>query len=452
MIVFFNEDSAAVIDKEAETFDEKIYVNEYITKLEEDLRQTKESLHDVFEKLDASNENMQSFNEELLSTNEEMQSTNEEMQSVNEELHTINVEYQSKIKELSDLNDDLNNYFRSNVNGQLFVNKDMLLMKFSPGAVKHINLLDADIGRPVSNISTNIKNEILENDAKEVIIKGGVITKEVEAINGKWYQMMTMPYVRDKDKKIDGAIITFNDITELKKVQLELDKTNKMLKTINADLDNFVYAASHDLLGPLTNIEHIISLLDERNNEFDDDVKQYHQILHSSVAKFKTLIRDLAVVGKIESEALKIEPVNLTALLDEIKLSIQDKITLAKVSIYTNLNVKEIVFSKKNLRSILYNLISNAIKFKSTEQDPQIIITTSLEKDFMLLSVQDNGMGIEENEIENIFFMYKRIHENMEGQGIGLYLIKKIIDASGGKVIIESKVGKGSNFKIYFKV
>ena len=95
-------------------------------------------------------------------------------------------------------------------------------MKFSPATVKHINLRETDIGRPISNISSNIKNETLEEDAKEVITTGKVITKEVEAVNGKWYQMMTMPYVREKDLKIDGAIVTFNDITELKNVQMRI--------------------------------------------------------------------------------------------------------------------------------------------------------------------------------------------------------------------------------------
>ena len=452
MLVLFNEvDTPANTDKDAAIFDEKVYVSEYVRNLEEELRETKESLQDVFEKLDASNENMQSFNEELLSNNEEMQSTNEELQSVNEELHTINAEYQSKIKELSDLNDDLNNYFRSNENGQLFINKNLLLVKFSPATVKHINLLETDIGRPISNISSNIKNETLEEDAKEVIATGKVITKEVEAVNGKWYQMMTMPYVREKDQKIDGAIVTFNDITELKNVQMELDRTNKSLTTINADLDNFVYSASHDLLGPLTNIEHIVSLLEEREDNVDDELKHYYSMLASAVAKFKIIIRDLATVGKIQSEIVEADPVNLTELIKEIELSIEDKITAANANISTDIQVEEIRFSKKNLRSIIYNLISNAIKFKSPERDPEIIITTSMEKDFILLSVQDNGLGIPEQEQENVFNMYKRVHENIEGQGIGLYLIKKIVDASGGKFAIESEVGKGSNFKIYFK-
>src|SRR4029078_492203 len=149
-------------------------------------------------------------------------------------------------KELIEINDDLNNYFRSNINGQLFVNTELQLMRFSPGTVKHINLSDTDIGRPISDIFTNIKFETIVCDIKEVITTGKVITKEVESNNGKWYQMMTMPYIRQIDNKTNGAIISFNDITELKLIQLELDSSNKTLLNINADLDNFVHTASHD--------------------------------------------------------------------------------------------------------------------------------------------------------------------------------------------------------------
>ncbi|MET3113557.1 chemotaxis methyl-accepting protein methylase [Pedobacter sp. CG_S7] len=210
-------------------FDEKTYQNMYITNLEEELKELKEKLNTAYEQLSSSNENVQSFNEELLSANEEMQSTNEEMQSVNEELHTINSEYQVKNKELLEINDDLNNYFRSNINGQLFIDKDLKLMKFSPGAVKQINLLETDIGRPISNITTNIKFETIAEDIKKVLSDGSVITKEIETNDGKWYQIMTMPYVRQANHLNNGAIITFNDITELKNTQQELNKSNRML-------------------------------------------------------------------------------------------------------------------------------------------------------------------------------------------------------------------------------
>lgn len=172
---------------------------------------------------------MQSFNEEVISANEEMQSTNEEMESVNEELHTINTEYQLKNKELLEINDDLNNYFRSNVNGQLFIDNELILMKFTPGTVKQINLRESDIGRPLGNISTNIKFETIIDDVKKVLNDGSVITKEIETNNGHWYQVMTMPYIQQSDNKRTGAIVTFNDITELKHIQQELNLSNLML-------------------------------------------------------------------------------------------------------------------------------------------------------------------------------------------------------------------------------
>jgi len=229
LLVTFSEDrSGRQINSDA-IFDERKYLDQYIVNLEEELKELKHRLHAADEKLDASNENIQSFNEELISANEEMQSTNEEMQSVNEELHTINSDYQLKNKELLEINDDLNNYFRSNINGQLFIDKELRLMKFSPGTVKQINLLETDIGRPLSNISTNIKFETIIDDVKKVLEDGSVISKEIETNNGKWYQIMTMPYVQQSDHKNTGAIITFNDISELKKIQEELNISNKML-------------------------------------------------------------------------------------------------------------------------------------------------------------------------------------------------------------------------------
>lgn len=229
LLVTFTEDKSDAPVRSDIVFDEKIYLDQYVVNLEEELKELKDKLHASNEKLDASNENLQSFNEELISANEEMQSTNEEMQSVNEELHTINSDYQLKNKELLEINDDLNNYFRSNINGQLFIDNELRLMKFSPGTTKQINLLETDIGRPLSNISTNIKFETIIDDIKKVLDEGSVITKEIETNNGKWYQIMTMPYVQQSEHKNTGAIITFNDITELKKIQQELNISNKML-------------------------------------------------------------------------------------------------------------------------------------------------------------------------------------------------------------------------------
>ncbi|MCE7067017.1 chemotaxis protein CheB [Dyadobacter sp. CY326] len=208
-------------------FDEATYLDQYTKSLEQEVKDLKEKLIASNEKLYSLDENMQSFNEELLSANEEMQSTSEEMQSINEELHTINSDYQLKNKELLELNDDLNNYFRSNVNGQLFINNQLQLIKFSPGAAKLINLVDSDVGRPLGNISTNFKVETIIEDINTVLANDSVITREIETKDSRWFQVMTMPYIKQIDNKTSGAIITFNDITELKTIQQQLKLKNE---------------------------------------------------------------------------------------------------------------------------------------------------------------------------------------------------------------------------------
>lgn len=448
LIAIFNDDKYLHAEKEEyPIFNETEYQKRYTETLEEELKEIKRQLAASYDKLDASNENMQSFNEELISANEEMQSTNEEMQSVNEELHTINTDYQLKNKELLEINDDLNNYFRSNINGQLFIDNELRLMKFSPGAVKHINLLDTDIGRPINHISTNIKFETIIADTKLVLEKGIVISKEIEAANGKWYQVMVMPYIQS-NRKNNGAIITFNDITELKETQSELKKKNQSLMRINEDLDHFVHAASHDLLAPLGNIEASITMLNEELPIRDINQSEFLMVINSSIKTFRSLITDISVIAKVERDMIATEMVNLNKTIDNIEWSLKDKMTASEAKIVRKFEVSYIDFSSKNMRSILYNLIANSVKFRSKEP-PLITISTFNENDYCVLTVQDNGKGIPENGLDKIFEMYGRLHQDIEGSGIGLYLAKKIIHAAGGSMVVESELGKGTKFIIH---
>jgi two-component system CheB/CheR fusion protein len=448
LMVIFTKDHTVDLKNDSE-YDETIYHDQYTKSLETEVRELKDKLNSSYEKLDAFNENMQSFNEELISANEEMQSTNEEMQSVNEELHTINSDYQLKNKELLEMNDDLNNYFRSNINGQLFINKDLELMKFSPGTIKQINLLSTDIGRPLSNISTNIKFETIIDDVKQVLKNGSIITKEIETNNGKWYQIMTMPYVEQATNNNNGAIITFNDITELKNTQIEIDKKNIILLRINTDLDHFIHAASHDLLAPLANIETSINIMNKITMT-DAKLMSFLQVINHSVIKFRELITEIATIAKVENEMTSMEMIDFEDTISNIEWSLEDKIKESCAVITRNLEVKQIYFSKKNLRSILFNLISNAIKFNGGKA-PEIAIHTWQQGDQIIISVKDNGIGISKEDIDKIFNMYGRLNHGIEGHGIGLYLAKKIVNASGGEIIVESKPGLGTNFMIHLK-
>ncbi len=227
-LVILKEDTGPGTNAPAyEAFDERTYNIKYVSSLEQELKAVKEELSAAYERIDAYNENMQSFHEELISSNEEMQSTNEEMQSVNEELHTINADYQLKNKQLLEINDDLNNYFSSNINGQIFLDEQLRVMKFSPATVKLINLQETDIGRPIGHISTNIKTDSLVKDVKSVQQDGVEITREIETSDGHWYQMVIVPYIQQAENRRKGVVVSYNDISALKHAKIELDEKTK---------------------------------------------------------------------------------------------------------------------------------------------------------------------------------------------------------------------------------
>jgi two-component system, chemotaxis family, CheB/CheR fusion protein len=220
ILVLFSEEQPPVPLKPDQVIEvsESQYKNR-VDELEQELQYTKDDLQAVVEELETANEELQSTNEELLSSNEELQSTNEELQSLNEELHTINTEHQYKIKALIELDDDLNNYFRSTDIGQIFVDRKLILRKYTPSATRLINLIESDIGRSIDHISNNLRYDKLTEDIKYVINSNHVVEKELQDKNGVWYQMRVLPYIT-QERKIDGAIIIFIQIHELKTMHL----------------------------------------------------------------------------------------------------------------------------------------------------------------------------------------------------------------------------------------
>jgi two-component system CheB/CheR fusion protein len=193
------------------------YTSARIIELEDELRDLRENLQAVIEEVETANEELQAGNEEIVSTNEELQSTNEELQSLNEELHTVNSEYQMKIKELMEMSDDQNNYFKNTDIGQIFIDKKLIIRKFTPIATKQINLIETDIGRSIADISTNFQRLDFLNDIKSVMKDGEAVEKEVVMENGKVYLMRITQYVC-QDKTVDGVVVNFIDITEVKKL------------------------------------------------------------------------------------------------------------------------------------------------------------------------------------------------------------------------------------------
>ncbi|MDX5422308.1 MAG: PAS domain-containing protein [Hymenobacteraceae bacterium] len=709
-----------------------------LTALEMELKEARESLHLTVQDLSTSNEELQSSNEELMSSNEELQSSNEEMQSLNEELHTVNAEHQLKIRELQELNEDLDNYIRSSNIGQLFVDHNLVIRKFTPSVRNVINIIDSDVGRPIHHLSHNLKYSRLLEDIRQVNDTSKEVEQELEGSEGRYYLMRIIPYlkhdgnkdgvvlsfvevttlkalsnvvqgvlnsslnsimafqaVRDEKGEIkdfswsllnkraeeligrstaqlvgtsvlaempmlrktglfkkyvsavetgqplhmeqhlqvnghkawyeiaaakmgDGLAVTLADITEkklsedkileayeelkkaeevqvrlnneleqrvaertqalaaseerfrlvsmatndviwdwnlvtnevwwsdslttileftpdqmnggvedwfgkihpedrdtivkginrainygkdqwageyrvkradgtyayvsnrayimhneyqmpyrvlgsfidlsdLKGMQEKLQQTNEHLLKVNADLDTFVYTASHDLKAPVANIEGLVLLLEEQIETAGplpgEPTQPVFEMVKDSIRRFKNVIKDLTDIAKVQRDVDgEAESVALEEVLATVKANLQDVTGAAGAQLEADFrDAAYINFSRKNLYSILYNLVSNAIKYRSPNRAPRVCLRSEKVEGYTLLTVQDNGLGISKENLSKMFTLFKRFHSHVDGTGMGLYIVKRMIDNANGRIEVESKEGQGTVFRLYFK-
>ena len=203
-----------------------------LTELEYELQQTRENLQVTIEELETTNEEQQATNEELLASNEELQSINEELQSVNEELYSVNAEHQSKIQDLTQLNNDIDNLLRSTDIGVIFLDRNLNLRKFTPAATQAINIKPNDLGRPIADITNNLNCSNLPEIFEEVVIDKEPLEREMRVSKtGEQLLMRVNLYLRE-DGTDDGVVVTFVKIDELKRIQEELNRANSLLENL----------------------------------------------------------------------------------------------------------------------------------------------------------------------------------------------------------------------------
>lgn len=436
--------------------------------LQAELVETREILQRAIEEAESTNEELQSSNEQLISSNEELQSTNEELQSLNEELHTVNSENQLRIKEISDLNDDLNNYFRSADIGQVFIDKNLLIRKYTPAATSLVNLVESDIGRPLSHISDNILHSELINDVKQVLRDGDAINRTIELEDDAWYQMKILPYLREA-KNVDGAVLIFLDVTGIKRAERAIKKANQDLKELNEslmrsnrELEQFAYITSHDLQEPLRKIQTFANLTEVSFHDVDT-AKKYLDKINKAANRMSLLIKDVLSYSRLtvspdrNFEVCDLNQV-LNSVVEDFEYLIQEKKATIRIR-YVD-NVKGIPLQ---LQQLFSNLVSNSLKF--CEQEPQIEVKSEKveneeagripglreQYEYIKVTFSDNGIGFEGEYAEKIFTIFQRLNskDKYEGTGIGLALCKRIVENHDGAIFATSVVDCGATFIIY---
>lgn len=231
----------------------------------------------------------------------------------------------------------------------------------------------------------------------------------------------------------------------------ELQKTNQELIEHNNQLEQFAFIAAHNLRAPLTRVLGLANLIQMSSTEADKQTAL--EKLVSSTHDLDQVIKDLNAILNIKRHTGNFSEVDLNESLTRTKRILEREIEDTQAKIIINFSEADKVYAiGPYVESILYNLISNAIKYRDPERTPFIAIKTTHEKEFVCLAVMDNGLGIDLSKYkQSVFSLYKRFHVHVEGKGLGLYLVKTQIEALGGRVEVKSEPNEGTTFQVYFK-
>jgi PAS domain S-box-containing protein len=231
----------------------------------------------------------------------------------------------------------------------------------------------------------------------------------------------------------------------------ELRTAVEELKRSNRELEAFAYIASHDLQEPIRMVATYVQLLQNRyENKLDDDAREFIQFAREGSLRMKHLIDDLLSYSRIRRQPLELRPHSFEEIMDQSLLVLRDPLETSR-AVVTHERLPSLVVDHSRIALLLQNLIGNAIKFRS-EKPPRIHISAREGQDEWIFSVRDNGMGISPEYSQKIFSVFQRLHDRgvYPGTGMGLAVCRLIVEQHGGRIWVESEVGKGSTF--YFSI
>ncbi len=242
------------------------------------------------------------------------------------------------------------------------------------------------------------------------------------------------------------------EISELFKIQNELKETINSLEERNNSLQNFAHIVSHNLRSHSANISGLLSLISLDSPELIEN--QYYEFLNKATSNLMESIKHLSEVAQLHTNIKKeFYPINLNDSISNTLTNIYSLAENSGIKIINKISNNSTVIGEQSyIDSILLNFLTNAIKYRSTERDSFIRLTTYKENEYLVLVIQDNGLGIDlERHSNKLFGMFKTFHEHPEARGIGLFITNNQVKAIGGHIEVESQVNVGTTFKIYFR-
>ncbi|MCF6359849.1 MAG: PAS domain S-box protein [Cyclobacteriaceae bacterium] len=302
-------------------------------------------------------------------------------------------------------------------------------------------------GKPINFSDVNKESATKWKNIFRGVLNGETIRGENKVkIYGKQYLLYSIASPIKVNGKVEQITIIHIDISQLKKAEKKLKTQNTKLKKLNAELDRFVYSASHDLRAPLSSLLGLIDL--SQREELSPALNQYLELMNNSITRLDSFISDITDYSRNLRLKTKNEKIDFNVLVDEIFSSLAfmsaEKINLSlKIEGDNNFNS-----DADRLKLILSNLISNSIRYKSHDRKPRIKVEVAITKDKAIFKIIDNGIGIPKKYQSKIFEMFYRANDQNTGSGLGLFIVRETVDKLKGKIELESEIGKGTTISI----
>lgn len=416
-----------------------------IKTLEIELQHTKESLQATVEELETSNEELQASNEELIASNEELQSTNEELHSVNEELYTVNAEYQNKINDLTEMTSDLDSLMESTDVATVFLDEDLCIRKFTPQIGPVFKLMPHDMGRCIDSFAHHLERPGLIQDIRQVLQTGEPLEEEVQDAEGRWMYLRVLPY-RSK-REVKGVVLTLIDINVLK-------RTQDSLSTAVKNREQFLAMLSHELRNPISAVLSASRLLGSHREAAGASEKAV-SVIQRQAAHMARLLDDLLNVSRMTQNKLELrkKKFDLHESIQEAIDSMEPLVTHQDQQLKIDITTEPlpILGDQDRLRQVVVNLIDNAVKY--SYRGDSIKLKVKKENDQAVMTLTDTGKGISQEMMDTIFEPFVQsphTHDDQDGgMGVGLSLVKFILDEHGGIIDVKSAgIDQGCEFSI----
>jgi len=324
----------------------------------------------------------------------------------------------------------------------MFNQKMCDIIGYKPEALSSMHYLNITHPDDVEN-DLRIVEDIFSNKLDEGIFEKRFLHKSGKTIWAKVH----LTVIRDDKNFPKYAVGIVDDISEAKMAEQQIVNQNEELIRLNSEMDNFVYRTSHDLRAPLASVLGLVHLLKKEQNEKNRD--EYMQLIKNSVVRLDNSIHEILDLSRNSRTDFEYGLVDLAKIIKSTFNSLAHVKGFDNIKINIEINEEEFFSDEKRIKMIFGNLLSNAVSYQNKYCEKSFIkIDGVIDNKFAKITINDNGVGIDESHLKNIFKMFYRANDHTNGSGLGLYIVKEAVDKLKGKIDVQSIVGNGTTFTL----